>query len=158
MVRRLYRFFAARRRRSSSSLLQVVELAVPLDRSRDLEAGRAQQPDPLPDRPVDRDHDLRREQAVVAGPALRGVGDVVAEEVVRPDRHPGHPEGRAREVGVDDRQPVGDHRSAADRAQVRVLVLHLRRRSSTRSARPGRGRSRAAQVVDDVGAVAEEMP
>ena len=45
---------------------QVVEPAVTLDRARNLEAGRAQKPDILADLPVDRDHDLRRQQAVVA--------------------------------------------------------------------------------------------
>ena len=85
------------------------------------------------------------------------VGDVVAEEVAGPDRRRGHPERRAREVGVDDRQPVGDHRSAADRGQERGLVLQHACRSSIRSARPATGRSRGAQVVDDVGAVAEQL-
>ena len=72
MVTRLCRFLAARRRRSSSPLRQVVELAVALDRARDLEAGRAQQPDALADLAVDGDQDLGRQQAVVARPALRG--------------------------------------------------------------------------------------
>ena len=58
------------------------KLRVTLDRAGDLEAGRAQQADTLADLSVDRDHHLRREQAVVARLALRGVGDVVAEEVV----------------------------------------------------------------------------
>ena len=64
---------------------QVVEAAVALDRPRDLEGRGAQQPDILPDPPADRHHDLRREQAVVARPASRRIGDVVAEEVACPD-------------------------------------------------------------------------
>ncbi|MEK6439481.1 hypothetical protein [Pseudonocardia sp. T1-2H] len=101
------------------------ELAVAGDRSRDLEGGRAQQADALPDLPVDRDQDLRREEAVRPGSPLRGVDDVVAQEVVRPDRSPGEAEGRARVVGVDEGVPAGDHRSTADGNEERILVLHL---------------------------------
>jgi hypothetical protein len=46
----------------------------------------AHKSDTLTDLPLDRNHDLRREEAVVASPALRGIEDVVPEEVVWPDR------------------------------------------------------------------------
>ncbi len=142
--------------RAAPRRAQVVEMAVARDAARDLEAGRAQQADAFADLPVDRDQDLRREQAVVAGPALRGIGDVVPEEVVRPDRRPGHPEGGARVVGVDDRQPAGDTPFRCRPSQVGVVVLDL-----AAEVRPGlhhRGElvPDAAQVVDDVGAVPEE--
>jgi hypothetical protein len=72
-----------------------IDRGVPGDGARDLEGRRAQQPDALPDLPVDRDHDLRRQQDVVPDPGLRRVGDRVAEEAVRADRGPGHLERRA---------------------------------------------------------------
>jgi hypothetical protein len=56
----------------------MVEAVVPADGARDLETRRAQQPDPFPDRPGDRDHDLGREQAVVPDAGVGWVGDVVA--------------------------------------------------------------------------------
>ena len=118
--------------------------------------GEPSRPTPSRTVAVDRDHDLGREQAVVAGPALRGVGDVVAEEVVRADRHAGHAERRVRVVGVDDGQPVGDHRSAADRAQERVVVLHLLAEVRAGLLDPAEVVAEPAQVVDDVGAVTEQ--
>ncbi|MFD9093323.1 hypothetical protein [Streptomyces collinus] len=48
---------------------QVVEAGVAQHRAGDLEAGRAEQSDVFAHRPVDGDHDLRHEQAVVAGAA-----------------------------------------------------------------------------------------
>ncbi len=105
---------------------QVGELVVALDRPRDLEAGRTQEADVLPNGSVDRHEDLGGEEAVVPGPALRGVPDPVPEEVVPPERCRRHAEGGVREVGVHDGQPAGDHRSAADVALVRGLVLHHR--------------------------------
>ena len=125
MLTRLWRFLAASRRGKLRAVRQVDEPAVTLHRSGDLEARRSEQPDALPHRPRDRHQDLRREEAVLARLALRRVDDVVAEEAPGPDRRPGHAERRARVVGVDDRYPAGTHRSAADRAQVRVVVLDL---------------------------------
>ena len=61
----------------------------------------------------------------------------------------------ARVVGVDERQPIGDHGPAADRAEERVVVLDI-----GAEVRAGLHDLRqvvpdAAQVVDDVGAVPE---
>ena len=143
MVTRLCLFLAARRRRSSSRLLQMVEAAVPLDRPRDLEAGRAQQPDALPDLPVDRHHDLRREQAVVAAscPAAdrrcRCRGSCVLRSNVRDSR-----KDVLEKSALMIDSPSATIVPAADRAQVRALVLDTARRSSTRSGRSCRGRTR----------------
>ena len=90
MLTVLCRVLANSLRRSSAGVGHV-QLVVPVDRAGDLEAGRAEQADTLPDRPVERDHDLRGQQAVVAGAALGRVGDPVAEEVLRPDPRPGRP-------------------------------------------------------------------
>src|SRR5207245_7452687 len=60
---------------------EMVESAVTLNRSRNLEGRRAQQPHPLTNLAVERNHHLCREKAVLARPASRGVGDVVSHEV-----------------------------------------------------------------------------
>ena len=143
--------------REVRAVRQVDEPAVTLHRSGDLEARRSEEPDALPHRPRDRHQDLRREEAVLARLALRRVDDVVAEEAPGPDGRPGHAERRARVVGVDDRYPAGTHRSAADRAQVRVVVLDLGAEVRPGLHHGGQPVSEALQVVDDVGAVAEEL-
>ena len=83
----LCRFFAASRRRSSVGVGHV-QLVVPLDGARDLEAGRAEQADALPDRPSSGTMTFVASRQLSPGPALRRVGDLVAQEVVRPDRDP----------------------------------------------------------------------
>src|SRR6266478_3497076 len=135
---------------------EMVETAVTVNRSRNLEARRAEQADSFANLPAERNHRLCREQAVIARSASRGISDVVAHEVVWPDRRSGHAKGRARDFVIDHHQPVGDHRSGADRTQVRVRLQH-----DEAEVRPGlldRGQlvPQAAQVVDDVGAVTEE--
>ena len=88
-MRRLYRFLAARLRRSSSPVAQVVELAVALDRPRNLEAAAS----PAARRPPGSGPSIGT-ITFVASRQLSpvrpcgGIGDVVAEEVVRPDRRP----------------------------------------------------------------------
>src|SRR2546427_4622784 len=57
---------------------EMVESAVALDGPRNLEGWRAQQAHPFANLAVDRDHHLGPEEAVVARPAPRRVGDVVA--------------------------------------------------------------------------------
>src|SRR6478736_653796 len=131
----------------------MIKRGIALDGARDLEAGRAQKPNALPDLPIDWDKHLGREKTVVARPALRGISDVVPEEVAVPYRDPGHPERRARVVGIDYRQPVRDHCSPPHRHQVRVLVL-----DRAAEVRPGllystEVVSEPAQKVHDVGAV-----
>src|SRR5207237_4234933 len=69
---------------------EMVESAVTVDRSRNLEARRAEQADPFVNPAVERNHHLGREQAVVARLASRGIGDVVAHEIAWPDRDPRH--------------------------------------------------------------------
>src|SRR2546425_7907529 len=79
---------------------EIVELGVPLDGPRNLETRGAQQAHPLANLAVERNHHLRPEEDVVARPAARGIGDVVPQEVVGPDRHAGHAERRARNVVI----------------------------------------------------------
>ena len=101
---------------------------------------------------------LVAEQAVVPRAAAGGIGDVVAEEAACRRVSSGAAEGRVGELGVHDRQSVGDHRPAADGAQVGRLVLDL-------DAEVGAGLlerwpksvAEAAQVVQNRGAVAEEV-
>ena len=133
-----------------------VELLVALDRPRDLEAGRAQQAHAFPHLSVEGNHDLRREEAVVARLALRGIGDPVPQEVLCPDRHPGQAEGRVREIGIDDGQPVRGHRSAADRAEERGVVLDHFAEVRTGLPHPAKVVAQPTQVVDDVGGATEE--
>src|SRR5262245_47437601 len=82
------------------ALAEMVEPAVAVDGSRNLETRGAEQPDPFANPAVERNHHLRREQTVVAGPPSRGVGDVVAHEAAGPDRRSGHAERRARDLVV----------------------------------------------------------
>src|SRR5947209_16078937 len=71
---------------------EMVESAVTLDRSRNLETRGAQQADLFANLAVEGNHHLRPEEDVVARPATHGKGDVVPHEVVRPDRYPRHTE------------------------------------------------------------------
>src|SRR5439155_6734895 len=64
---------------------EMVEPAVTLNGSRNLETRGAQQADRFANLAVERHHHLRPEEDVVSRPAARGVGDVVPEEVVAPD-------------------------------------------------------------------------
>ena len=119
--------------------------------------GDPSSPTSLADGPVDRHHDLRREQAVLAGPGLGRVGDVVAEEVAAAQLGATHAERGARELGVQEREPVGDHRPAADAAEVRVVVPYLD--PEVRAAlhqRPPHPVPDEPQVVQDRRAVAEQ--
>ena len=121
-------------------------------------AGDPEEPDVAADRPVDRHHDLRREQAVVARPAPGRVGDVVAEEVAGAHLGAAQPERGARVLGVHERQPVRHHRPAADPAEVGVLVPHLD--PEVRAAlhqRPAEPVPDEPQVVQDRRAVAEQL-
>ena len=120
------------------------EVLVAVDRARDLEARRAEQPDVLAHRPVDRDHDLGAEQAVRAGLAFGRIVDVVAEIVAVADLHLAELERGVRHLGIDHRQPVGHHRAAADVAQERVVVPLVGAEVGARSARPCSGYSRPA--------------
>ena len=54
--------------------------------------GEPSRPDALADLAVERDHDLGREQAVVARSGPARDRRCCSQEVVRPDRRPGHPE------------------------------------------------------------------
>src|SRR5438552_8613672 len=135
----------------------MVESAVTLNRPRNLEARGAQQAHPFPNLAIERNHRLCREEAVFARPASSGIGDVVPHEVVWPERRSGHAEGGARYLGIDHYQPVGDHRSGTDKTQARVRLRHL-----DAEIRPGlldrrKVVAEAAQIVDDVGAVTEEI-
>ena len=147
-VPRLCLFLAAsRRRRSVLSSSRLVSRRTERGISK---LGEPSRPTPSRTFPSIGTMTLVAEQAVVARLPLGGVGDVVAEEVVRPDRRLGHPKGRARIVGVVDREPVSDHGAAADRAQVGVFVHHPRA-----EVRPGlldlvEVVPDVAQVVDDV--------
>ena len=75
---------------------------------------------------------------------------------MRPDRRPRDAEGRGGVVGVEDRQPVGDHRAAADGDQVRVLVPHLRTEVGAGLLDVREVVADGPQVVDDVRAVAAQ--
>ena len=86
----LCRFFGGQPAAQLARRSQLVEPASRCDRARDLEAGRTQQPDALPDL-------ARRSGPSPSSPSRQlspvrpcgRVGDAVAEEVVAPDRHPG---------------------------------------------------------------------
>src|SRR5439155_20375797 len=69
---------------------KMIESGVPVDRSWNLETWRAEQACVLANRAVVRKHHRGREQAVVAGPASGGIGDVVAQEAARSDRCASH--------------------------------------------------------------------
>src|SRR5439155_12611523 len=80
---------AVLRRQPAAELVagpQMIESGVPVDRSWNLETGRAKQAGVHANGTVERNHHLGREQTVVAGPGSAGVGDVVAQEVAWPDR------------------------------------------------------------------------
>ena len=155
MVTVLWTFLAQRPRRSSSALSTSNCLSRLTDRGIS-KLGEPSRPTPSRTWSVERNHDLRREEAVVAGPALRGIGDPVPQEVLCPDRHAGQAEGRAREVGIDDGQPVRDHRSAADRAEERGVVLDDLAEVRTGLPHLAKVVAQPTQVVDDVGGVTEE--
>ena len=133
-------------------------MPVTLDRSRDLEGRRAKQSNSSADRSVERDHDFRCQQAIVARPSLRRIRDVVSEEISGSDGDPRHPQGGTRVFGIDHRQPVGNDRSPANRAEVgncRGLPHH---RSWTLSACTlTEVISKTAQIVDDERAVPEQL-
>ena len=99
-----------------------VHVAIAVDHARNLEGRRAEQPDVLAHRAVDRDHGLGAEQDVVSGSTVRRVADVVAQKVVVADLRLGKPERRRRHLHVDHRQPVRNHRAAADIGEKRVAV------------------------------------
>src|SRR5207245_1111048 len=80
---------------------EMVESAVTLNRSRNLEARGAQQADPFANLAIERNHRLCREEAVVARPASRAGGDGVPPEVVWPSRRPSHANAGARAPGID---------------------------------------------------------
>src|SRR5438874_5361069 len=135
---------------------EMVELRVTLNGARNLETGGAQQAEPFAPLAVERNHHLRPEEDVVARAAARGIHDVVAYEVARPDCHSGYAERGARDLVIHQNQPVGDHRSGAHGAQTRVRVHHL-----ADEIRPGlldwaKVITQPLQVVDDVGAVSEK--
>src|SRR5205809_7382699 len=97
MVRRLNRFFAARPRRSASP---VRSWSYRLSRSTDRGISKGGEPSkPTPWRILPSSGTIaftaRRQLSAVLPP---GIGDVVAQEVVRPDRHLGHPERGARDL------------------------------------------------------------
>jgi len=94
----------------------MVESQVALHRSRNLETRSAQQADPFANLAVERNQHLRPEEDIVAGPATRRISDVVAHEVVRPDRGPRYAKRGARNLVIHQMQPVRDHRAGADRA------------------------------------------
>src|SRR5947208_1054978 len=71
---------------------QMVESAVALDRTRNLEGRRTQQAHSVTDVAVERNHRLDPEQTVAGRRCSRGIGDFVTNEVARPDRHSGHSE------------------------------------------------------------------
>ena len=157
MVTKLCLFLRGEAAAEPLPLLQWIEAAVALDRPRNLEGRGAQQPDILPDPPADRHHDFCREEAVVARLASGRISDAIAEVVAFSDGHPGQPEGRVRELCVHHRQRVGNHRSSADGAQVRALVLDV-----AAEVRPGLDDLSevvpdAAQVVHDPRTVADEV-
>ena len=99
-----------------------LNVAIAVDHARDLEGRRAEQPDVLAHRAVDRDHGLGAEQDVGSGATIRRVGDEVAQKVVVADLRLCKPERRRRHMHVDHRQPVRNHRAAADIAEKRVVV------------------------------------
>src|SRR6266540_3793399 len=136
---------------------EMVESHVALNGSRNLETRSAQQADPFADLAVERNQHLGAEEDVVTRPAARGIGDVVAHEVVGPDRCAGHTERGARNLVIHQMQPVRDHRSGADRAQRWVRVPHF-----GAEIHPGlqdwrKTISKPLQEVDDVSAVTEQI-
>src|SRR5215472_1033677 len=79
---------------------EMVESHVALDRTRNLKTWGAQEAHAFSNLSVQRNQHLRPEEAVVACPAARGIGDVVPHEVVRPDRYPRHAERGTRNIIV----------------------------------------------------------
>ena len=100
-----------------------VHVAIAADHARNLEGRRAEKPDVLTHRAVDRDHGLGAEQDVGSGATIRRVGDAVAQKVVVADLRLGKPERRCRHLHIDHLQPVRNHRAAADITEKRVVVL-----------------------------------
>ena len=84
----------------------VIEPAIALDGAGNREGRRAKQPNPLANLAVERNKHLDRQKAVAAGPSPRWVVDVVANEVLRPDRRLRHAERRARKLIRDHVDPV----------------------------------------------------
>src|SRR5258708_5451025 len=101
---------------------EVVESAVALDRSRNLETRGAQQADSFANLAIEGNHHLRPEEDVVARPAARGIHHVVPHEVGGPDRCWGYEERTARALVIPQNQPGGTHRAGAGGAQGGVRV------------------------------------
>ncbi len=99
-----------------------VHVAIAVDHARNFEGRRAEQPDVLAHRAVDRDHGHGAEQNVGSCATIRRVGDGVAQKVVVADLRLVKPERRRRHLHVDHRQPVRNHRAAADIAEKRIVV------------------------------------
>ncbi len=99
-----------------------VRVAIAVDHARNLEGWRAEQPDVLAHRAVDRDHGHGAEQNVGSGATIRRVGDSVAQKVIVADLRLGKPERRRRHLHIDHRQAVRNHRATADIAEKRVVV------------------------------------
>jgi hypothetical protein len=129
---------------------------VAVDDARNLETGRAQQPDILAHGTIDRDHDLGAEETIRAGAPIRRIVDIVAKIVAIADASPGEPERRARLVHVDHRQPVRDHCPAADVAEERIIVLLVGAEVRAGLLYLVQVPADKPHVVDDRGAVAEQ--
>ena len=145
-----------RRRSSSPSLRWSNRLSRSTERGISKQ-GEPSRPTPSRTSPSSGNHHLGREQAVVARPALRRVGDVVAEEVVAARSTPGT---RRKDV-LEKSALMIDSPSATivplpTDAQVRVVVLHLGAEVRPGLLDVGKVVPEPAQVVDDEGAVAEQ--
>ncbi|MCO5553510.1 hypothetical protein L7F22_007032 [Adiantum nelumboides] len=125
--------------------------------ARDLHRRRAEQTHPGPHRPVDRDHDLGREQHVVADPGVRRQVHVVADEVVPAQPHRADPERVVRQLGVHHPQPVGHHRPGADAGVPRRLLAELCAEVRPRLPQVVEVVTEALQVAGDERAVAEQQ-
>jgi hypothetical protein len=78
-----------------------VELLVSIDRARNLEAGRAQEPDILAHGAIDRDHGLGAQQTIGARLAVGRKMNVVAQVVALADLRLNELEGRIRHLDID---------------------------------------------------------
>src|SRR5206468_2981595 len=87
----------------------------------------------------------------------RRIRDLVADEVVWPDRRSRNTERRARDLLVDHRQTVRDHRSGADGTQVWVRLLQRDAEIRPRLLDRVKVVPQAAHIMDDGGAVTEQM-